>query len=175
MCVRALYILRCASTISLSHSLSLSLSLSLARSIARSRSSVSCSRTARTYAGVYAGISQRAANLWSREARFNPLRLVSGYSFRLRPASDGTLIRSPRLSESARSLSSWIIVARFYARFGIRQRDSKIRGLSLDLFLDSEPLHHPSCPSLLSSSIRAQFSRLFIQTLGYRKQNLPNF
>ena len=32
---------------------------------------------------VYAGISQRAANLWSREARFNPLRFVSGYSFRL--------------------------------------------------------------------------------------------
>ena len=106
VCARAIYTTLRLHNLSFSFSFSLSLSLSLARSIARSRSSVSCSRTARTYAGVYAGISQRAANLWSREARFNPLRLVSGYSFRLRPASDGTLIRSPRLSESARSLSS---------------------------------------------------------------------
>lgn len=51
------------------------------------------SRCVRAY--VYAGISQRAPNLWSREARFNPLRLVSGYSFRLRPASAGILIRRP--------------------------------------------------------------------------------
>lgn len=68
------------------------LSLSPSSSLAFSPPSAP-SRCVRAY--VYAGISQRAPNLWSREARFNPLRLVSGYSFRLRPASAGILIRRP--------------------------------------------------------------------------------